>query len=139
MSKILRRDDASYEVFAAYVVEAGLDFEMRSICLYNHVTIRDIYLDARGPTVHAARLEVWWWLTFVLKKSFNETGRLFDRDPTSIAHAVRGLVNQSITMAVPLDSVSHVRDVARAIADRSLNRNRASGAVRAAINNGKKS
>lgn len=82
-----RRDEDGYQRFLGYLGEAGIEPELRGICLTHAVTLRDIYLDVRGPSCMAARLEVWWWLSFKYHKSRPEIARLFDRDPGSIAHA----------------------------------------------------
>lgn len=100
------RDDESYKRFLAYATESGLEPEIRAICRRHAVTPRDIYLDVRGPTVYAARLEVWWWLASAYRKSMSEIGRMFDREATSVLYAVRRLRDTSVAMGVELDASS---------------------------------
>jgi len=90
-----RRDDESYRRFLVYIGECGLEPGLRSICLKHAVTPRDIYLDATGETIHAARLEVWWWLAQEHRKSSSEIGRMFDREPSSILYALKKLSEEA--------------------------------------------
>jgi hypothetical protein len=115
MAKHRVRDNDSFAVFTAYIAETGLDASMREICLQHRVTLRDIYLDVRGPTVHAARLEVWWMLMF-LRKSSSEIGRLFDRDASSVQHAMKRLTERASELGTSL-GVETVREIARSVAD----------------------
>ena len=109
------RNEESYLRFLYYLDETGLDVELRAICLRHFVTPKDVYLNSKGPTVHAARLEIWWWLTTTIRKSHGEVGRLFDRDGTSILYAMRKLRTTATTMGAELDAL-HAADVARAVA-----------------------
>ena len=109
------RDQEGYLRFLYYLDETGLDVELRAICLRHHVTPRDVYLDTRGPTVHAARLEIWWWLTQTIGKSTGEVGRIFDREGPSITHAIRRLREVAAAMGHELDATS-APSVARGVA-----------------------
>lgn len=114
MAKTRTRDNADYEIFLAYITETSLDGYLRPICLKHHVTLREIFLDVRGTSVHAARLEAWWTLT-LFKKSSLEIGRIFARDATSVQHAMKRLNERAIALGVTLD-LEHVTQVARAVA-----------------------
>lgn len=95
-----KRDKAGFRIFFAYLEETGLDEPLRAICRSHAVTLAEIYLDTKGPTVYAARLECWGWLTLAAGKSSAEVGRLFDRDPTSVLYALRRLAEgASLTLA----------------------------------------
>lgn len=113
------RDEGGYQLFFAYITECGLEPELRAICLCHSVTLRDIYLDLRGPTVHAARLEVWWWLTTIYRKSTLEIGRMFNREPTSITHALRKLRETAAAMGQALDA-SAAHEVSKHLAAATL-------------------
>lgn len=97
------RDEAGYQRFLAYIQETGLDEGLKSICLRHHVTLREIYLDVRGPTVYAARLEAWWWLYSGFNKSTSEIGRIFDRNYSSILHAFSKLKETAAEMGHELE------------------------------------
>ena len=111
------RDEESYKRFLEYVTESGLEPEIRTICRRHAVTLRDIYLDVRGPTVYAARLEVWWWLASAYRKSTSEIGRLFDREATSVLYAIRRLREASIAMGIELDAGT-AHDMAKRISEK---------------------
>lgn len=113
MTKRRIRDNAGFESFSTYIVDCGLEADMRAVCLKHRVTLRDIFLDARGPTVHAARLEVWWGLIH-FGKSSHEIGTIFFRDPTSVQHAMKRMMERACELGIPLD-VDHVHDVARSV------------------------
>lgn len=131
MTKALKRDEESYQRFHAYIVEVHLESEMRDICIRHRVSIHDIYLDERGPSTHAARLEVWWWLVSVIQKSPREVGRIFHRDGSSILYALRRLHERANAMVTELesDTVSHV---AKQVAQTSAAAKASNGFSRAA-------
>ena len=110
------RTQETYLQFLLYLDETGLDEELRAICKGHHVTPRDVYLDARGPTVHAARLECWWWLVMHTRKSPGEVAKLFDRDPGSIRYGMLRLGEQALILGRELNAES-VRAVAEGVAD----------------------
>lgn len=114
MAKTRTRDNADFEIFSAYIVEAGLDPEIRATCLKHRVTLRDIFLDVRGASVHAARLEVWWNL-LAFGKSSSEIGRIFARDATSVMHAMKRLAEQAAKNNIALTPET-AGDVARSLA-----------------------
>lgn len=97
------RDNDGYERFFAHVTEAGFAEDLKAICLRHHVTLKEIYLDTRGPTVYAARLEAWWWMTSAIHKSSSEIARIFDRDPSSILHALTRLKEAAQALGESLD------------------------------------
>jgi imidazole glycerol phosphate synthase subunit HisF len=112
------RDEAGYMRFLYYLDETGLDAEVRAVCLRHHVTARDVYMDTKGPSTHAARLEIWYWLTETIKKSTGEVGRIFDRDGSSICHALRKLRETAEAMSIELTAIGPLgaADAARATA-----------------------
>lgn len=110
-----RRDEQGYLRFIAYLGESGLEPSVRGICLRHATTPRDIYLDTQGPTITAARLEVWWWLTVELGKSAGEIGLIFDRNQGSIRYALRRLGEAAVAMGAELDR-DRVEAVARNLA-----------------------
>lgn len=113
------RDNAAYEIFLAYITEVDLVVTFREICMKHHVTLRDIFLDVRGATVHAARLEVWWFLG-LMSKSYSEIGRIFARDATSVQHAMKRLQERAAAINVTLSSET-VCAVARSVATENRN------------------
>ena len=135
MAKTRLRDNVAFEAFSSYIAECGLEGDMRAVCLKHRVTLRDIFLDARGPTVHAARMEIWRNLTS-FGKSSNEVGTIFFRDATSVQHAMKRMNERACEMGVPLDA-DHVHDVARSVAGGTLKSWQQSGANVAALTNAK--
>lgn len=131
------RDEATYACFLVYLDEIGLIDELRAICRAHHVSLRDIYLDARGPTSTAARMQAWWWLVAVKRKSQSEVARMFDRDDTSIGYAVRKLCTQSRVMNVELTEAT-VERIARAFGEQTAENLRASGAAAQPLANRKR-
>lgn len=136
MSKTQTRNLVGFELFSAYIVEAGLDEEMRAVCLSHRVTLREVYLDARGTSVHSARLEIWWRLVN-MGKSTSEIGRMFARDATSVSHAMRRLNEVAAEIPTTLGA-ENVNEVARAVAAGNLKKWKTAGQVVAAISNAKK-
>lgn len=114
----MARDQTGYLQFLVYLDETGLDVGVHEICRRHHVSTREVYLDAKGPTVTAARLEIWYWLRIVIGKSHGEIGRMFGRDAGSISYAFHRLVEQANVMNVDLTRET-APDVARAFAVRS--------------------
>lgn len=123
----MARDEVGALRFLAYLEETGLFDTVRAICLAYHVTPRDIYLDGRGPTIVAARLETWWVLSARARKSAREVGDMFGRDPSSVMHAMRKLGAHAVDLGVEL-SEETVRRVAEAAARATHESLRASGA-----------
>lgn len=121
------RDDTSYARFIEYVRECGLETEMRIICLRHSVTPRDIYLDTQGYTVYAARIEVWWWLSSYYRKSTTEIGRMFDREGTSIVHALRKLRERATALGFVLTQEDVPHNVAMVIAGETESARRRAG------------
>lgn len=111
------RTEEGFRNFSGYVEETGLFADLKAICLRHHVTLRDVYLDTKGPTVYAARLEVWWWLYSTIKKSTFEIARLFDRDDSTISYALIKLRARATELGHVLED--NVHDTARAIAERT--------------------
>lgn len=109
------RDQTSYLQFLVYLDETGLDAGVHEICRRHHVSTREVYLDTKGPTVTAARLEIWFWLRIAIGKSNGEIGRIFGRDAGSISYAFHRLVEQAKAMNVDLTRET-APDVARAFA-----------------------
>lgn len=89
------RTEAGYQMFSAYIEEVGLGDQIKEICKRHVTTPRDVYLDTRGPSATGARFEVWWWLMKVVGKSTAEIGRLFDRDASSMTHAMKKLYTKA--------------------------------------------
>lgn len=118
MSKKRIRDDESYRAFISYLNETGLESEIRSICLKHYVTPRDVYLDVRGQTVHAARLEIWFWLSFRFRKSNSEIASIFDREGTSVQQALRKVRDKSASANLHLPD--RITEVARLLAGEAL-------------------
>lgn len=114
MAATRRRTEEGYERFLAYLGDVGLGELVRSVCLAHAVTPRDAYMDSRSGSAFAARLELWWRLQKQWHKSHIEIGRLFDRKPTSVTHAMRKLYRHAEdAMRTDLDANS-ARVVARA-------------------------
>ncbi len=116
------RDKAGYQRFHEYLVEVGLEPQIRCICLQHTVTPRDIYLDTLGPSATGARLEVWWWLMKEIGKSKSEIGKLFDRDPTSVTHALKRLYKTADAADRDVEAAT-VHELCRTVA-REINQNR---------------
>ena len=109
----IKRTQQSFRRFYIYISERNLEQEMRERCMKHHTTLRDIYLDVRWSSVHAARLEIWWWL-FSLGKSLNEIARMFDRDAASINFAVKRLKDYANTNNVRL-TLETIHDIAKGV------------------------
>ncbi len=88
------RDKTGFRRFFAYLEETGLDEPIRRICRGHATTLYEIYSNDRGPTAHAGRLETWWVLTNVYRKSTGEIARFFERDATSIGYALKQLAGE---------------------------------------------
>lgn len=129
------RSFIGFETFSAYILEAGLDEELRAVCLTHRVTLKEVYLDTRGTSVHAARMEMWWRLAN-MGKSLSEIGRLFARDVTSIMHAMRRLREISAEQSIPIGTES-VTIVARAVVASNQKNWSTVGQAAAAANNAK--
>lgn len=110
------RDNEGYERFLAYITEAGFIDDLKSICLSHRVTLREVYLDVRGPSVYAARIEIWWWMMFSLHKSSVEIGRIFDRDYSSVLHAITRLKERAIELGIPFNDAVGSHNVAKTMA-----------------------
>lgn len=110
----MKRDVVTYLKFQQYVEEAGLLPKLQEIVLAHHVTLHDVYLDLKGPSTIAARLECWWWLMKHGNKSRGEIGRIFHRDTTSILHGLRKVHAKADELRVQLDAGS-IRIVAVAM------------------------
>lgn len=128
------RNEESYQKLLVYLNEVGLFDDLRAVCLKYYVSLRDIYLDSRGPTVHAARLEVWFVLAHTFKKSNGEIAKIFDRDGSSLTHAFRRLKEKAaeIGKELPRD----VTEVAKAVAAESNEAMSAAGMKQAKRLNG---
>lgn len=132
------RDEATFQIFLAYITEIGLEQEIRSVCLKYFVTLRDIYLDVRGPSVHAARLEVWFWMSYRYRKSNGEIGVLFNREGNSVMHALRKVKEKSLQYGMQLpDDITEITK--RMAAEARGNMVRMSEARAAAYSRGGKS
>lgn len=114
----MARDQTSYLQFLVYLDETGLDVGVQEICRRHHVSTREVYLDGKGPTVTAARIEVWYWLRVAIGKSNSEIGRMFDRDASSVSYALARLHAEAEAMNVVLTR-ENAPDVARAFAVRT--------------------
>lgn len=84
----LRRDQAGFRRFFAYLEETGLDEPLREICRAHRTTLFETYADARTGTAVAARLECWSWLALEIGKSPGEIARIFDREQASIRYGL---------------------------------------------------
>lgn len=114
----MARDQTSYLQFLLYLDETGLDVGVQEICRRHHVSTREVYLDGKGPTVTAARIEIWYWLRVAIGKSNSEIARMFGRDSGSVTYAFGRLAEQAKVMNVELTRET-VPDIARAFAVRT--------------------
>lgn len=128
------RSEESLLRFAAYAEECGFAKELREICVAHRSSIADVYLDVRGPTAHAARLECWWWLGAACRKSATEIARMFDRDRSSIGYALDKLAEEAAHRGVGVGPDT-VRVLAIAVSESTAERMSAAGR-RAAEANG---
>jgi len=85
------RDKLGFRRFYLFCEEVALLDPFREILRLHAVSLWDVYGDVPGPSVHAARMHLWWWLSAAYGKSAGEIGRIFDRDGSSIHHAVAKL------------------------------------------------
>lgn len=97
--------------FAAYADEAGFGDALRAVARAHFVTIGDTWLDHRGESIQAARMEVWWTLVNVFSRSEVEVARMYARDKSSIQFALQRLEAQAASEGVVLDE-STVRGLA---------------------------
>ncbi len=128
-----KRDRESFKRFYAYVDECGLVEVLKGICAAHHVTLADAYLDARGPTVHAARLECWWWLRSRCRKSEAEIAVMWDRDRSSIHYALGKLDDEARRRGVAV-AADTARVLAVGVAENTAERISAAGRRQAALN-----
>lgn len=114
----LRRDQAGFRRFFAYLEETGLDEPLREICRAHRTTLYETYTDGRGPALHAARLECWGWLVLEAGRSASEVARLYERDPTSVLYGLRRLreIDTENGVALARDTL---RPLARRVAAKS--------------------
>lgn len=117
----MKRSEEGFVRFVVYLEETGLAPRLREICLAHHVTLRDIYNDARGRSAMAARVETWWWLMKHASRSTREIGALFDRDASSVTHAMRRLYAKAEAMGFDVEEAS-VAQLTKAFADEAYNR-----------------
>ncbi len=136
MGKVCTRNNDDYEIFLAYINETGLIVDMQIACLNHRVTLREIFLDVRGATVHAARLEIWWTM-MNFGKTTKEVSRLFVRDVSSVSHAMKRLREHSSKLNLPLD-IHHVRAIASDLAASNLKSWIKMGQYVASVNNERK-
>lgn len=129
------RDEAGYQVFIQYLSEAGFEPVVREICLEHAVTPRDTYLDARGPTCHAARLVIWWWLHTSFRKSFLEIARIYDRDHSSISQAVKKFKERGNELGTPVIELAVAHRVAKIISTETMENLQRAGRQLAEYNN----
>lgn len=85
------RDRAGFRRFYAYLSEVEMLDAFRDVLRYHGVSLLQVYSDEKGPSVHAARLHLWWWLAKAYGKSPAEIGRLFDRGGDSVAYGLKRL------------------------------------------------
>ena len=109
------RNDETFLRFLAFLGETGLEPQVRGICLAHSVSLREVYLDFRGASVHAARQEIWFWLLHEMGRSPNEVARIFDRDRSSLIHVTKRLKEKAVSLGRPLDMTT-VRELASAVA-----------------------
>jgi chromosomal replication initiation ATPase DnaA len=69
----------------------GLIDHLDVVCRTKKVTREEVCSRVRTKTIAAARHELWWRLRTApeLELSYDEIGRLFDRNHTSVLHGVR--------------------------------------------------
>lgn len=130
----IKRDESSFLLFHAYISEVQLESELRAICLRHRVTLRDVYLDIRQPSAHAARLEVWWWMVTKIQKSPREVARIFHRDGSSILYALRRLHERADMMMVVLTEET-INPVSKAVAQSYADAKVLTGEAAAQLNN----
>jgi hypothetical protein len=109
------RDEAGYAVLEKHLTESGLEVSVKEICKSHFTSLRHIYLDTRGPSVLAARIEVWWTLMKVYGKAHAEIGTIFNRDRSSISWALRRLYIMADGKQRDVE-VASVHELAKAIA-----------------------
>lgn len=115
----LLRDKNGFRQFFGYLEETGLDEPVREICRAHATTLHEIYSNAAGPSPHAARLEVWWTLASVYRKSSKEIANLFDRDYSSILYSFRRLSELAAERDVVL-ALDTVRPLAIGVAGKTF-------------------
>lgn len=94
------RDKQSFRRFHLYVEECGLDEPLRAIGRHHGVTLFEAYSDARGPSVVAARIEMWHWLVSEMGKSPAEVAAMFDRDRGAVTAALKKLHERARALEV---------------------------------------
>lgn len=120
------RTKEKFRAFYEYLVETGLLPVLQAICLRHTVTLHDVFMDVKGSSVTAARIEMWWRLMTLYGKSPAEIERIFQRHRDSIAYAMRKLQERANEhgVAVAEDTVT---PLAKTIAAQSLANQRAAG------------
>lgn len=122
----LQRDQAGFRIHFLYIKEVGLDGSLISICKAHAVTLHDVYVDGRGPTIHAARLECWGWMHLFLRKSHSEIGKIYDREPGSVLFALKRMREIASEYGVRFE-LSTLRQLASEVAQRSSTNQAAAG------------
>jgi hypothetical protein len=92
----------------------------------------DMYLDGKGPTMLAARLESWWYLMRRAGKSAGEIALMYDRDQSSIQHGLRQLFRYADELGFEVEAATAHELCARlgaAINERFIQGGRATAAT----------
>lgn len=121
-----KRTSVSCERFIVYLEDSGMKEAVSAICKSFYVSPRDIYLDARGWTITAARLETWWWMMTIARKSMGEVARIFDRDSSSLYYSMQRLGEMAVEKGVPLNEKT-IHAIAEAVAQTALENARRAG------------
>lgn len=98
----LVRNEEGFARFATWLDDAGQREDVRGTCVRYAVTLRELYLDARGASITAARVEVWWRLSTAFLKSPGEIARIFDRDTSSVTFVLAALERHAAEMKITL-------------------------------------
>jgi hypothetical protein len=107
------RDKATFCRFQLYLEECGLDEPLRAIGRRHGVTLFEVYSSVRGPSVVAARIEMWHWLIAEMGKSPAEVAVMFDRDRGAVAAAMKNLEACARALAAELEPGEAMAKIAR--------------------------
>lgn len=98
----MSRDKQGYRAFVRYLGECGLEETLRGIARHHGVSLQEVYSNARGKSIIAARVDMWHWLTSEMGRSPGEIAKMFDRDRGAVSAALKSLRECAEQLALPV-------------------------------------
>ena len=111
----MKRDRDGFRRFFQTVEQTGLKVPLRLVAAAHGTTLADVYGDSKDAGAVAARIESWWRLIASWARSGAEVARLYDRERSSVYHAIRRLHEEAGAAGVRVTDDT-VRALARIVA-----------------------